>query len=147
MGPFGVAAVMACVIALAGCSNGPASSTSTTATTAATGTSTTQATSTSTSSTTSTTAGATGAPCTQAAISAAATSTPSVGPVRAVVNYACSGAWAYANVTVGTTSSNSFDAVIVLQQSGSSWTVADRATACSNHLVPSAIYTQACTTS
>jgi hypothetical protein len=70
----------------------------------------------------------------------------SLGPVKSVVNFACSGSWAYANITVGTGNS-SIDAVIVLQQSGSSWAVADRATACSNHLVPSSIYTQACTTS
>jgi hypothetical protein len=70
---------------------------------------------------------------------------PSVGDVTAVNGFACSGSWAYANVTVGT--ANGFDAVIVLQASGSSWTVADRATACTNHLVPSAIYTPACTTS
>jgi hypothetical protein len=70
---------------------------------------------------------------------------PSVGDVTAVSGFACSGSWAYANVTVGT--ANGFDAVIVLQASGSSWAVADRATACNNHLVPAAIYTPACTTS
>ena len=57
------------------------------------------------------------ASCTKAAISAAAMSATSVGPVSSVSGYGCSGSWAYANVVVGTT--NSFDAVIVLQASGS----------------------------
>ena len=70
----------------------------------------------------------------------------SLGPVNAVVGFGCSGTWAYANVTVGS-GSGAYDAVIVLQSQGSSWSVADRANACSNHLVPNDIYTQACTTS
>jgi hypothetical protein len=37
--------------------------------------------------------------------------------------------------------------VIVLQAQGSSWSVADRANACNNHLVPSATYIRACRTS
>jgi len=86
------------------------------------------------------------APCTKAAISAAATNATSVGPVTSVSNFGCSGDWAYANVVVGP-SSSSFDAVIVLQANGSSWSVADRPNVCSNHLVPTAIYTRACTTS
>ena len=63
-----------------------------------------------------------------------------------VDNYGCSGTWAYANVSVGS-GSGAFDAVIVLQAQGSTWSVADRGNACYNHLVPSNIYTQACTTS
>ncbi len=111
-------------IALASCSNSPAASPGTT---------------TSTSTTTA------AASCTRAAITAGAMSAPSAGPVSSVNGYGCSGAWAYADVVVGTT--NSYEAVLVLQAVGSNWTVADRATACSNHLVPTAIYTQACTTS
>jgi len=69
-----------------------------------------------------------------------------VGPVDEVVGFGCAGSWAYANVTVGS-GSGSYEAVIVLQAQGSGWSVADRANACQNHLVPSAIYAQACTTS
>ena len=128
-------------IALAGCSNShSASQGSTTSTDAPT--STTTAPPASSSTTTITTAS-----CTKTAITAAAMSATSVGPVSSVSGYGCSGSWAYANVVVGTTSSDSFDAVIVLQASGSNWTVADRGNVCSNHLVPSAIYTAACTTS
>jgi hypothetical protein len=123
-------------IALASCSNSPsASPPPTSAPTSST-------TAPPTSSSTTTIASAS---CTKAAISAAAMSATSVGPVSSVSGYGCSGSWAYANVVVGTT--NSFDAVIVLQASGSDWTVVDRGNACSNHLVPSAIYTPACTTS
>lgn len=71
---------------------------------------------------------------------------PSVGSVSAVNGFGCSGSWAYADVTVGSGNA-AFDAVIVLQAQGSGWAVADRGDACNNHLVPSAIYTQACTTS
>jgi len=39
------------------------------------------------------------------------------------------------------------DLVIVLEAQGSTRSVADRGNACNNHLVPNAIYTQACTTS
>ncbi|HEY5383957.1 MAG TPA: hypothetical protein VIJ56_01890 [Acidimicrobiales bacterium] len=84
--------------------------------------------------------------CTKSLITAAAESSSSVGSVSAVNGFGCSGSWAYADVTVGSGAA-SFDAVIVLQSQGSSWSVADRANACNNHLVPSAIYTQACTTS
>jgi len=123
-------------VALASCSNTPSASPP--STTAPTSTTTTAPTS-------STTTAIATASCTKAAISAAAMSATSVGPVSSVSGYGCSGSWAYANVVVGTT--NSFDAVIVLQASGSNWTVVDRGNACSNHLVPSAIYTPACTTS
>jgi hypothetical protein len=84
--------------------------------------------------------------CAKSLITAAAESSSSVGSVSAVNGFGCSGSWAYADVTVGSGAA-SFDAVIVLQAQGSSWSVADRANACNNHLVPSAIYTQACTTS
>ena len=110
-------------LALAGCSSSPSASTGST-----------------TSPTTAAVAG-----CTRSAITAGAKGTASVGPVKSVSGYGCSGSWAYADVVVGTT--NSFEAVLVLQAVGSDWTVADRATACSDHLVPSAIYTKACTTS
>lgn len=99
-----------------------------------------------TSPTTSTTAAATSAPCTQSAILTATRSATGLGPVQSVVNFGCSGSWAYANVTVGSGSA-AFDAVIVLQAQGSAWAVQNRGTACSNHLVPSDLYTQACTTS
>jgi len=84
--------------------------------------------------------------CTKSLITAAAKNSGSVGSVSAVNGFGCSGSWAYADVTVGSGAA-SFDAVIVLQARGSSWSVADRGNACNNHLVPSAIYTQACTTS
>jgi hypothetical protein len=84
--------------------------------------------------------------CAKSLITAAAESSSSVGSVSAVNGFGCSGSWAYADVTVGSGAA-SFDAVIVLQAQGSSWSVADRANACNYHLVPSAIYTQACTTS
>jgi hypothetical protein len=89
---------------------------------------------------------ATGASCTQSAILAAAKSSASTGPVNSVYNFGCSGTWAYANVNVGSGSA-SYDAVIVLQAQGSGWAVGDRGNACSSHLVPSAIYTQACSSS
>jgi hypothetical protein len=69
-----------------------------------------------------------------------------LGQVNAVENFGCSGEWAFANVTIGG-GSGGFDAVIVLEAQGSSWSVADRANACTKHLVPADIYTQACTTS
>jgi hypothetical protein len=119
-----VAAALAGVV-LSSCSNSPSASSGSTTTTTTTTTAT--------------------AACTRAAITAGAMSSPSNGPVSSVNGYGCSGTWAYADVVVGTT--NSFDAVLVLQAVGPNWTVADRATACNNHLVPSAIYTQACTTS
>ena len=85
--------------------------------------------------------------CTKSLITAGAeSSSSSVGSVSAVNGFGCSGSWAYADVTVGSGAA-SIDAVIVLQAQGSNWSVADRANACNNHLVPSAIYTQACTTS
>jgi hypothetical protein len=37
--------------------------------------------------------------------------------------------------------------VMVLTASSGAWEVADRATSCNQHLVPAAIYNQACTTS
>ena len=61
--------------------------------------------------------------------------------MASVVNFGCSGSWAYANVTEGTGSA-AIDAVIVLQSQGSGWVVADRANACNNHLVPSDLYTK-----
>jgi hypothetical protein len=102
--------------------------------------------STTTTTTTTTSTSASSAACTKSLITAAAESSSSVGSVSAVNGFGCSGSWAYADVTVGSGAA-SFDAVIVLQAQGSSWSVADRANACNNHLVPSAIYTQACTTS
>jgi hypothetical protein len=97
-------------------------------------------------STTTTTTSSSSLACTKSLITAAAESSSTVGSVSAVNGFGCSGSWAYADVTVGSGAA-SFDAVIVLQAQGSSWSVADRANACNNHLVPSAIYTQACTTS
>ena len=121
-------------LALGACSNNsspPTTSTTTTSTTAAS---------------TTTTSSSAAVACTKSLITAAAESSTSIGSVSAVNGFGCSGSWAYADVTVGSGSA-SFDAVIVLQAQGSSWSVADRANACNNHLVPSAIYTQACTTS
>ena len=104
-------------------------------------------TSTSTSSTTTTSSSSSAAvACSKSLITAAAKSSTTVGSVSAVNSFGCSGSWAYADVTVGSGAA-SFDAVIVLEAQGSTWSVADRGNACNNHLVPSAIYTQACTTS
>ena len=121
-------------LALGACSNNsspPTTSTTTTSTTTAS---------------TTTTSSSAAVACTKSLITAAAESSTSIGSVSAVNGFGCSGSWAYADVTVGSGSA-SFDAVIVLQAQGSSWSVAARANACNNHLVPSAIYTQACTTS
>ncbi|HEX4433188.1 MAG TPA: hypothetical protein VH012_00065 [Acidimicrobiales bacterium] len=101
---------------------------------------------TSATSTTTSSSSASTVACTKSLISAAAMSSSSVGSVSAVNGFGCSGSWAYADVSVGS-GEESFDAVIVLQAQGSSWAVADRGNACNNHLVPSAIYTRACTTS
>jgi hypothetical protein len=132
-----VASVLLAALVLGACAN-DSSSSSTSSTVASTSTTTTTSTSTSSSS---------AAPCTKSAITSAATSASStVGNVTAVNGFGCSGSWAYADVSVGA-GSNSFDAVIVLQAQGTGWSVADRGNACNNHLVPSAIYTQACTTS
>ena len=129
---------------LGGCSSTPAAAPATT--TSGNTTNTTSSTTAVPPASSSTTGGAT-APCTQQAISAAAMHATSIGPVLAVNGFACSGSWAYGGVAVGTSLSNSVDAVIVLQINSGTWVVADRATACSNHLVPSAIYAPACTTS
>ncbi|MFZ0249863.1 MAG: hypothetical protein WAL61_07945 [Acidimicrobiales bacterium] len=137
------AGVLLAALLLGACSNNgsapPASSTSTSTTT-------TSSTTSSSSPSTTTTASSAAAACTKSSISAAAMNAPSVGSVSAVNGYGCSGSWAYADVTVGSGSA-AFDAVIVLQAQGSGWSVADRGNACNNHLVPEAIYTQACTTS
>jgi len=81
------------------------------------------------------------APCNEATIIAGA------GHVSALNGFGCSGSWAYADVTVGPDPQHLIDEVLVLNASAGAWHVADRATACNNHLVPSNIYTQACTTS
>lgn len=112
--------VLACAFAFAGCSSGP-SATRTSA------------------------HGGTRPRCTLSAISKAAKSTPSIGPVKRVTGYGCAGEWAYAEVVVG--AEDSFDAVIVLKVRGSGWMVSDRAKACLNRLVPASIYGPACTTS
>jgi hypothetical protein len=121
--PFLVAGGLLAALVLSACSNGgspaPASTTTTSSSSLA---------------------------CTKSLITAAAESSSTVGSVSAVNGFGCSGSWAYADVTVGSGAA-SFDAVIVLQSQGSRWSVADRANACNKHLVPSAIYTQACTTS
>jgi hypothetical protein len=102
---------------------------------------------TTTSTSTTSSSSSSAAACSKSLITAAAeSSSSSVGSVSAVNGFGCSGSWAYADVTVGS-GAGSIDAVIVLQAQGSTWSVADRANACNNHLVPSAIYTQACTTS
>jgi hypothetical protein len=125
--PFLVASGLLAALVLSACSNSgsPAPASTTTSTTSSP---------------------SSAAACTKSLITAAAESSSSVGSVSAVNGFGCSGSWAYADVTVGS-GDGSVDAVIVLQSQGSSWSVADRANACNNHLVPSAIYTQACTTS
>ena len=97
-------------------------------------------------STTTTSSSSSASACSKSLITAAAKNSTTVGSVSAVNGFGCSGSWAYADVTVGSGAA-SFDAVIVLEAQGSTWSVADRGNACNNHLVPSAIYTQACTTS
>jgi hypothetical protein len=128
-----VASGLFTALALTACSNNSSPPPSTT-------------TSTTTSSTTTTSSPSSAAACTKSLIAAGAESSSSVGSVSAVNGFGCSGSWAYADVTVGSGAA-SVDAVIVLQAEGSNWSVADRANACNNHLVPTAIYTQACTTS
>jgi hypothetical protein len=137
-----VAAVVVAAALLAGCSSSSGNSSGTATTAAPTTASTTPTTGVTTTSAATTA----GAPCTQKAVLAAAETDTSLGPVDAVTNFGCAGTWAYANVTVGS-GSDSFDSVIVLESHGSTWTVGNRETACSDHLVPSSIFTQACTTS
>jgi hypothetical protein len=96
--------------------------------------------------TTTTTAAPAGAPCTKSALTTAIMASPN-NQLIAVNGFGCSGGWAWAGVTLGPSTANSIDAVMVLNTSGGSWQVADRATACNQHLVPAAIYNQACTTS
>lgn len=127
-------------LALAGCSSSPAALTKSSTTTTTTTTTTVPTT------TTSTTAAAVGPPCTSAAITAGIQASPN-NDLIAVNGFGCSGPWAWAGVTLGTSSQNSFDAVMVLMASGPAWAVADRATACNQHLVPPNIYNDACTTS
>jgi hypothetical protein len=144
----GVIAVLLGAGVLAGCSSSSPSnqSATTTSSTAAPTTTTTTAETTTTTGAATTTTSASAAACTQSAILAAAKSSTSTGPVNSVYSYGCSGGWAYANVNVGSGSA-SYAAVIVLQDHGSTWVVADRGDACSKHLVPSSIYTQACSSS
>lgn len=125
-------------LALAGCSSSPGALTKSSTTTTTTTTVPTT--------TTSTTAAAVGPPCTSAAITAGIQASPN-NDLIAVNGFGCSGPWAWAGVTLGTSSQNSFDAVMVLMASGPAWAVADRATACNQHLVPADIYNDACTTS
>lgn len=125
-------------LALAGCSSSPGALTKSSTTTTTTTTVPTT--------TTSTTAAAVGPPCTSAAITAGIQASPN-NDLIAVNGFGCSGPWAWAGVTLGTSSQNSFDAVMVLMASGPAWAVADRATACNQHLVPANIYNDACTTS
>jgi hypothetical protein len=98
------------------------------------------------STTTTSSSSSSSAACSKSLITTAAKSSATVGSVNAVNGFGCSGSWAYADVTVGSGAA-SFDAVIVLRAQGSTWSVADRGNACNNHLVPSALYTRACTTS
>jgi hypothetical protein len=125
-------------LALAGCSSSPAALTKSSTTTTTTTTVPTT--------TTSTTAAAVGPPCTSAAITAGIQASPN-NDLISVNGFGCSGPWAWAGVTLGTSSQNSFDAVMVLMASGPAWAVTDRATACNQHLVPADIYNDACTTS
>lgn len=83
--------------------------------------------------------------CARAAIAAAARHDKALGPVTRIDAFACVGAWAYAGITVGST--HGFDAVIVLHAPAGRWTVADRARACTRHLVPPPLYKRACSTS
>ena len=85
-----------------------------------------------------------GPPCTNAAITAGISA---VNPELVSVNsFGCSGAYAYAGITEGS-QPNVYDAVVVLQATGSQWAEADRGAACTSGAVPADIYTQACTTS
>jgi hypothetical protein len=93
-----------------------------------------------------TTTAAAAPPCTKEAITAGIEASPNNG-LMSVNGFGCSGSWAWAGVTLGTSPQNSNDAVMVLSASGAAWQVANRATACSQHLVPADIYTAACTTS
>jgi len=127
---------MAIPLALSGCASNPSAAPATTTTT------TTSPPTSSTEPTPTTTTTAPAPPCTEAAISAGISATPNEGLIS-VNGYGCSGPWAWAGVTL----QPGEDAVLVLSASGSSWQIADRATACNQHLVPADIYTAACTTS
>jgi hypothetical protein len=87
-----------------------------------------------------------GSACTKQSLGAAIAASPN-NDLISVNGFGCSGSWAWAGVTVGTSAAHSIDAVMVLNASSGSWRVAGRATACNQHLVPAAIYKQACTTS
>jgi hypothetical protein len=132
----GVAVVVA-ALALSGCSSSPSAHSSGTTTQPSTAPST---------SASSSTSPAGSAPCTRSAIASAATADSNLGQVNSVSGFGCDAGWAYANVTVGS-GSGAYDAVIVLQQKGSTWSVADRGTACSQHLVPASLDARACSTS
>lgn len=85
------------------------------------------------------------APCTRSGIRRAVDRDTSLGRVTAVGRFACARSWAYAGITVG--AAHGFDAVVLLRSVGGRWIVADRARACSAHLVPKPLYRLACTTS
>ena len=137
-----VAAALGIVVplGLAGCSSSRVAAPTTTTTTSHPTTTTAAPT------TPSTTAAAAGPPCTEAAITAAIEASPNSELLK-VNGFGCSGSWAWARATEGKSLATSDDVVLVLSASGPAWQVADRATACNQHLVPADIYNAACTTS
>jgi hypothetical protein len=128
---------IAAPLALAACTSSPSTAPPTTTSHPAATTTTVPAT---------TTTAVAAPPCTKEAITAGIQASPNNG-LQSVNGFGCSGSWAWAGVSLGSTPQNTVDAVMVLSASGSAWSVANRATACSQHLVPSDIYTAACTTS
>jgi hypothetical protein len=66
--------------------------------------------------------------------------------LQKVTGYGCSGSWAYADIVSGTAQSST-DGVVILQASGSSWSLANRATACMGGQLPPSIQQKGCTTS
>ncbi len=71
---------------------------------------------------------------------------PDYGTLQKVTGFGCSGSWAYADIVSGTAQSPE-DGVVILQASGSTWTLANRATACNGGSLPPNIQQAGCSTS
>jgi hypothetical protein len=71
-------------------------------------------------------------------------SSPDYGTLQRITGFNCSGSWAYADIVAGTAQSSNDD-VVILQASGTSWTLANRATACTGGQLPPTIQQNGCT--
>jgi hypothetical protein len=137
------------VLTLAACSSSPPrkSAAATTTTTLAPTTTTVPAATTTTTVPPATTTVPAGPACTMAAIAAGIPATsPDYGTLQKITGFGCSGAWAYADIVSGTAQSST-DGVVILQSGGTSWTLADRASACNGGQLPATIQQAGCTTS